>query len=204
VKILAVSDNLLPQLQDPGYLQRSYSDARLVVSCGDMPASYLDVISSVLNLPLFFVRGNHDEHYEPHRPGGDNLHMKFQSYGGFSFVGLEGSIEYNRGRVQYDETGMLARVLYLLPRLVLMRSVRGYGVDVLVTHSPPRGIHDIPGDRAHRGFRAFRLLMLLAHPRFLIHGHVDTWDNRKTTETQYCRTRVININPVRLLSIERE
>lgn len=98
---------------------------------------------------------------------------------------------------------MFLHVLRLMPRLLWMRSLRGYGVDVLVTHSPPHGIHDLPDDRAHRGFRSFRYLMRVARPRFLIHGHVDTWDNRKATETVYAGTRVININPQRLLSVEQ-
>jgi Icc-related predicted phosphoesterase len=190
-------------MQDSGYLRRTFADARLLISCGDMPPSYLDLIGSVLNIPLFFVRGNHDERYEPHQPGGDNLHHCIQHYGGFSFAGLEGSQRYNRGPVQYSDGEMRLFVLSMLPRLTLRRLLRGYGVDMFIAHAPPRGIHDLPDDHAHRGFQAFLLLMRWARPRYLIHGHVDTWDSRKPTETVFGSTTVININPVRLLTLEK-
>jgi Icc-related predicted phosphoesterase len=202
VKILAVSDNIVPQMQDVGYLRRSFSDIDLVVSCGDMSPSYLDFIVSALNVPLFFVRGNHDENYAPGMPGGDNLHRCIRRRGELIFVGLEGSINYNFGSIQYTEFSMFKMILPLLPRLLLMRLVRGYGVDVLVTHSPPKGIHDAD-DRAHRGFRSFRYLMRWTRPRYLIHGHVDTWDSRKPSQTVYGKTTVININPYKLLTIDR-
>jgi uncharacterized protein len=202
LKLLAVSDVVLPQMQDVGFVRRTYPEANLLVSCGDMPVHYLDIVTSALNVPLFYVRGNHDESYESHGPGGDNLHLRIMNFRGYSFAGLEGSINYNQGRVQYTEGQMLSNVLYLMPRFLVMRSMRGYGLDVMVTHSPPKGIHDIPDDRAHRGFRAFLYLIQWACPRYLIHGHVDTWDNRKTTETLYGKTRVININPNKYLTLE--
>jgi Icc-related predicted phosphoesterase len=203
MKILAVSDTVLPQMQDPVYLHRMFSDAKLLISCGDMLPCYLDFISSALNLPLFFVRGNHDTCYAPYEPGGDNLHMRILTFGGYSFAGLEGSVQYNRGPVQYTEGQMFTNVLGLLPRLLLMRSQRGYSVDVLVAHSPPKGIHDIPEDYAHRGFRSFRYLMHWARPRYLIHGHVDTWDTRKPRETVFAKTTVININPHKVLTLNK-
>jgi len=201
VKILAVSDVELPQLLNAELLRRTYSDVDLLVSCGDMRASYLDFIGSVLNLPLFFVRGNHDSRPELPDPGGDNLHLRIKRFGGFSFAGLEGSIRYNKGAVQFTEGEMLVNVLRLLPRMLVMRSQQGYGVDVMVAHSPPRDIHDIPDDFAHRGFQAFRYLINWGRPRFFLHGHVDTWDSRRTRETVFCQTRVLNINPYMVLNI---
>jgi uncharacterized protein len=72
-----------------------------------------------------------------------------------------------------------------------------------MAHSPPLHIHDLE-DRAHRGFRSFRYLMAWACPRWFLHGHVDTWDNRKPTETMYHKTKVINVNPYKLLTLEQE
>lgn len=201
MKILAVSDVELPQMSDPDYLRREYADVELIVSCGDMPIHYLDLIQSVLNLPLFFVRGNHDTEYAPPNPGGDDLHRRFVRYKGILFAGLEGSMIYNRGAVQYNETEMFYMVLRMMPRMLFNRARHGSGVDVMVVHSPPRGIHDIPDDRAHRGFRSFLWLMRWARPQYLIHGHVDTWDRRKTWETRYAQTQVININPVMVLDV---
>jgi Icc-related predicted phosphoesterase len=204
VKILAVSDVELPQMHNAEYLSSRYADVELLVSCGDMPCHYLDFIGSVLTLPLFFVRGNHDTNYVPPDPGGDNMHLRFKTYRGYTFAGLEGSILYSRtGAVQYTETEMLVRVLRMMPRFLLRRARCGFGVDVMITHSPPRGVHDIPDDYAHRGFRSFLYLIRWARPKYLIHGHVDTWDNRRTWRTMVDGTAVININPCTVLDLSQ-
>jgi Icc-related predicted phosphoesterase len=202
VEVLAVSDNEVPQMRSAEFLCDTYANVELLISCGDMRVDYLEFISTILCVPLFFVRGNHDTRYVPASPGGDDMHMKIKRYHGYVFAGLEGSINYNNGAVQYTESEMLMSVLRLMPRLILRRARRHYGVDVMITHSPPKGVHDIPDDYAHRGFRSFRYLMRWGRPRYLIHGHVDTWDNRKPRRTQYHGTTVLNINPYMLLTLE--
>lgn len=199
MKILAVSDQRLPEMQRQDYLRRTFGDVGFIVSCGDMEASYLEFITSALNRPLFFVRGNHDEHYAPGKPGGEDLHANFQIYRGIAMVGLEGSMYYNGKNVQYSEIQMQLNALKILPRMLVHQRNHGHGADYLVTHSPPKGIHDRNHDLAHQGFRAFLWLMRLARPRYLIHGHIDIWDSRDIIETQYLDTRIININPKRLL-----
>ena len=67
------------------------------------------------------------------RPGGDDLPAD-RDFRGYSFLGLEGSINYNRA-ASYTDTEMFVKVLRLLPRLLVLRSVRGYSVDVVVAHS---------------------------------------------------------------------
>ena len=88
-----------------------------------------------------------------------------------------------------------------MPRLLLRRSLRGLGVHVMVTHSPPTGIHDIPTDYAHRGFGSLLFLIAVGRPEYLIHGHVDTWDNRKTRKSVFRGTTVLNINPVMVVDL---
>ncbi|MEP7287307.1 MAG: metallophosphoesterase [Chloroflexota bacterium] len=202
MKILAVSDNVLPQIEDQNNLRRTYGDAEMVISCGDMPMPYLDLIISTLNVPLYFVRGNHDHQYTEGQPGGDNLDGHVKRFKGLTFAGLEGSPRYNDEAVQYSESQMFLKVLAFAPRLLLRRLRLGYGLDVMVTHAPPRDIHDLP-DQTHRGFRSLRLLMNWYRPRYLIHGHVDVWDNRRPTRTRFMETEVININPVKMLTIEK-
>jgi Icc-related predicted phosphoesterase len=201
VKILAVSDVELPQMQNAEHLRDTYSDVDMLISCGDMSAHYLDFIGSVLCRPMYYVRGNHDTRYNPPEPGGINLHLTVKLFNGFSFAGLEGSIRYNDGAIQYTEGDMLINVLRLMPRLMLRLARKGYGVNVLVAHSPPKGIHDVPEDYAHRGFRSFCLLMRWARPQYLIHGHVDTWDRRKPRETVFFHTTVLNINPYMVVEL---
>jgi Icc-related predicted phosphoesterase len=191
----------MPQLESASNLRRRYSDVDLIVSCGDMPAAYLDYISSVLGKPLLYVRGNHDEMYSVEPPGGIDLHNNYFEYKGISFIGLEGSVQYNNGPIQYTQQEMRMKVLQLAPRLRYNRWRRGYGVDVFVTHSPPKGIHDAD-DLPHQGFDAFLDFLSWYRPRYMIHGHVHTWDRRKVVDTQYKHTRILNINPYYLLTIE--
>ncbi len=202
VKLLFVSDTEMPQLENAANLRRRYHDVDAVVSCGDMSSAYLDFITTILGKPLLYVRGNHDEQYEERPPGGIDLHMNFLEFRGLTFVGLEGCIRYNKGTIQYTQSEMHQLVMRLAPRLRLRRMRKGHGVDVFVTHSPARGIHDIEDDYPHRGFDAFLNFMDWYRPRYMMHGHVHTWDRRTATETQYKDTLVMNINPYIVLDIE--
>jgi len=201
MKILTISDNVLRQLENAENLKRQYGDAEMLISCGDMPPHYLDFIATTLNLPLFFVRGNHDIQYEENPPGGDDLNLKVRRFKGLVFAGLEGCIRYNREPIQYTEDQMFFMVIRLWQQVWFHRLRHGFGLDVLVTHSPPRGIHDMT-DRAHLGFRSLRLALNLFKPRYMIHGHVDTHDSRRPTRTTLGETDIININPVKVLTIE--
>lgn len=201
MKILALSDIELPQMQNLAYLRRTYEEVDLVISCGDLPAAYLDYVTSALNRPLFYVRGNHDENYRLRLPGGDDLHMRIVRYKGLTFAGLEGSRRYNRGKIQYTEFEMANLVLRLGTGMLLRRLFKGHGVDVMITHAPPRHIHDRE-DRPHMGFRAFRTLIRWFRPRYFLHGHVDIYDRREETWTDFLGTQVVNVDPVRLLEIE--
>jgi uncharacterized protein len=201
VKVLCVSDTVMPQLESAANLRRRYSDIELVISCGDLPPVYLEFIVSVLNVPLFYVRGNHDEVYSVEPPGGEDLHQRIVTYQGLTFSGLEGSMDYNRGAIQYTEAQMLRMVLRMGPRLRYHRWRSGFGVDVFVTHSPPRGIHDMP-DLPHTGFKAMLNYLKWYRPRYMVHGHVHTYDRRKTTRTQCYDTCIMNINPITVLEID--
>ncbi len=200
MKILCLSDTVMPQMESAANLRRRYNDIELVVSCGDMPAVYLEFIVSVLNVPLFYVRGNHDERYNESPPGGEDLHRRVVRYKGLTFAGLEGSMRYNTGKIQYTDREMTRMVLSMGKRLLPRRLAHGHGVDVLITHSPPFGIHD-RDDLPHTGFKGLRYFMAWYRPRYLLHGHVHTYDRRDTIRTQFHDTCVMNINPVKVLDI---
>ena len=201
MKILLVSDIVVPQLESAANLRRHYSDVEAIISCGDLPAAYLEFITSILNVPLLYVRGNHDIRYESKPPGGIDLHRSLFTYKGVAFIGLEGCINYNDDPVKYSEFQMSRMVLEMAARMSYRRWRYGRGVDVLVTHAPAFGIHD-GKDLPHTGFKAFLRFMNWYRPRYMVHGHVHTWDRRKTTRTQYGETCVLNINPYTILEIE--
>lgn len=203
MKILCVSDTVQQQLENSAHLRRRYHDVELIISCGDMPSGYLEFITSVLNVPLFYVRGNHDEAYNERPPGGEDLHLKFRSYRGVSLYGIEGSIRYNTGAVQYTQTEMLNMVISAWFPLLLRRLSKRRGVDIFVAHSPAFGIHD-QADLPHTGIKAFLRFMRWYRPRYMVHGHVHTYDRRVQVKTQYKDTCIMNINPVTILEIEPE
>lgn len=203
VKFLCVSDTVMPQMESATNLRRRYHDVDAVISCGDMPPVYLEFITSVLSVPLLYVRGNHDERYDSEPPGGVNLHRKFVEFKGLTIAGLEGSIRYNRGKIQYTEYEMLSMVYRMTSHAVIQRLFFGKKIDILVTHSPPLGIHD-DKDAAHRGFKSLLRFLDWNQPRYMLHGHVHTYDRRKTTETKYNQTCIMNINPVTVLEVNTD
>ncbi|HEX6291604.1 MAG TPA: metallophosphoesterase [Herpetosiphonaceae bacterium] len=204
-----MSDEVVPLIYHPAARQR-FHDVDLVLGCGDLPPSYLDYIVSVLDVPCFYVPGNHDGEpeytdygktlFKP--PGGVNIDGRVVRHDGLALAGLGGSIWYNGGKHQYTQSMMTARVYALVPRILWYRRSNGYGMDILITHSPPAGIHDATG--AHVGFKALRWLIERFPPRYHIHGHVHrNYRMSAAFETQVGSTIVINTAGYRVLTIER-
>lgn len=200
MKILALSDQVVEQVYSPAVRDR-YPQVDLILGCGDLPAYYLEYVESQFNVPLLYVPGNHDpDNYRV--PGGQDIDGRVTQIKNVVVTGLGGSRRYKSdGRHQYSETQMYLRLLPMLPRLLLRRWRRGHGTDILLTHAPPRGIHDA-NDLAHSGFNAFQRLIHAVRPRLLLHGHVHLWSNTQTRETTLDGTRILNVFPVRLIELE--
>ena len=180
----------------------------VIVSCGDLPPYYLDYLVSKLDVPLYAVHGNHDP--VPPLEGSDGFrHCGAQWLGGkgvrtpegLLVAGFDGSLRYNRGAYQSSQVEMRAAVHSLVPWLMMNRLRYGRFLDVLVTHAPPKGIHDEP-DRCHTGFDAFNWLIRTFKPRYHLHGHIHLYDRRSETRTRVCETDVINVYPYRELEVE--
>lgn len=206
MKILAVSDEVVPSVYSRSICDR-FRDVDLVVSCGDLPYSYLEYIHTMLNVPCLYVHGNHDrpEHMAGGRritkPGGwINLHRRSVRTKGLLVAGLQGSIRYKPGSpYQYSDAQMRLHVRALAPRLLLNRVRYGRYLDILVTHSPPQGIHD-GEDFAHRGFGALLYFIERFRPRYLLHGHKHI--HRSTPHaTSHIDTEVINVHPYRVIDV---
>ena len=58
MRILAICDHVEPILYSGGIVDR-IGDVDLILSCGDLPAYYIEYIVSMLNRPCYFVFGNH-------------------------------------------------------------------------------------------------------------------------------------------------
>ena len=200
MRILAVSDEVVGVLESPA-VREHFGRVDIVLGCGDLPASYLEYLVTQLNVPLLYVPGNHDPD-EFSVPGGQCIDGRVITCLTLRFAGLGGSPRYkSEGRHQYTEAEMDWRAGWLLPRLLPGRIGKGRGMDVLVTHSPPRGIHE-GTDHVHRGFRALRSLARFARPRLMVHGHTHILGNLQARETLLDGTRIVNVFPYQLLELE--
>ena len=206
-KILALSDRIVDKIYSTGVRER-FSDVDLLLSCGDLPYSYLEYVVTMLSVPAFYVHGNHDrpeyvgENGLLEEPGGwTNIDGRVVQVGSLLIAGLEGSPRYQpRGKYQYTETEFRQKVLRLVPWLLVNRAFHGRYLDILITHAPPRGIHD-GDDLTHRGFAALRWLLDRFPPRYLLHGHKHVY-RPQATRTRYRGTVVVNVYPATVLDVE--
>lgn len=200
MKILAISDRIDPLIYGD-FCRERFKDVECIISCGDLPEHYLDFIVTNLNVPLFFVHGNHDPSGgKKILAGGINLDERVITYKGIIIAGLEGSYWYNGGIHQYTEREMYFKYLRLLPALWWCKIHHKRFLDILVTHAPPQGVHE-GSDIAHRGFSTFTHIIKKHQPRYHIHGHVHLYDRNQSREDQFFNTRVINCYNYRIVEI---
>ena len=167
MKILVVADvesKALWDYYDPERLE----GVELIISCGDVKASYLEFLVTMTNCPLLYVKGNHDGRYEKNPPEGCIcIEDRIYNYRGLRILGLGGSFRYRPDSVNmFTEKEMASRIKKRRLELFLKK-----GFDILVTHAPAEGYGDLE-DLPHRGFTCFNSLMEKYHPKYMIHGHV--------------------------------
>lgn len=194
MKILALSD-----IESPNFYEKfditPYKGVEGVISCGDVMPELLTYIATMLNVPVFYVYGNHDEIYEKRPPEGcENIDGRILEFKGKKILGLGGSIKYSEGKFQYTEEEMEWRIRRLFFRL-------RKGVDIVVAHSPPFGIHE-GDDLAHKGFKAFLKLIEKYQPQYFLHGHTHmnyVYNSKRFAELG--KTKIINCSGIILLDL---
>lgn len=207
MKILAISDEVSQSLYNESIVDR-FGDVGMVIGCGDLPYYYLEYITTVLKVPLYYVPGNHDPRYHPQErsslaAGCENIDGRVVRAYELTLAGLGGSIRYKpTGDNQYTQIEMRRKMNRLALHLLWQRWIRGRSLDIFVAHAPPFGIHD-DTDPAHTGFYAFLNLIRWFQPRYFLHGHTMVYKpNVVSPITAVGRTQVINVYPYRLLDIE--
>jgi uncharacterized protein len=205
MKILAVSDKMVDWIYSPK-IRSTLTDIDLVIGCGDLPIEYLEFIISSLDVPVYYVQGNHSL---PERNldwsinisrGSTNIHGKVLRYKGITFTGVEGSLQYNNGIYQYSQFDMWRMVFDLVPRLLMNKAKYGRFLNILITHAPAWGIHD-QADLPHQGIKAFRWLISRFQPDYHLHGHIHIYRPDVETESFFGRTRVINAYGYKLIEL---
>lgn len=199
MNILSVSD-VESSLIYSADIARRFHDVDLAISCGDLSYFYLEYIISTLDIPLYFVRGNHAKEIE-HGYGGTrkspwggiNLHKKVlrERSSGLLLAGVQGCIRYNEGGYQYTQEQMWLQVMRLVPGFLLNKIRYGRYVDIFVSHASPWGIHD-QSDRAHQGVKAFLWLVKAFQPTYHLHGHIHLYYPGTTRETKLGKTTILN------------
>lgn len=205
MRVMAVSDRVLDQLYCSD-VRLKYPDIDLIIGCGDLPFYYLEFLVSALDSSLVYVLGNHDGGPQytadgkvlTRAQGGTNVHRRIVQVNGLLIGGLEGSMRYrSNAPLMYSEGEMVWNVMTMIPQLIWNRQRFGRAIDILVTHSPPFGIHDGP-DLAHTGFKIFRSLMKWFRPNYLLHGHMHVYRSDVPRVTDFYQTKVINVYPYRV------
>lgn len=210
VEILAVSDEVDQRIYSSSVKERM-GDVAFVVSCGDVPATYIEFLCDALNRPVYYVLGNHAEEltragergHPRHPEGAIDLGGKIITDPGTGLIlaGLPGSIRYSADEpVQFTEWQMRWKILKMAPKLLWNRFRRGRALDILVTHSPPRQVNDLD-DPAHRGFIAMRRFLKWFRPAYQLHGHIHLYDRSKAFQTRFLDTEVINVYPYQRLDL---
>ena len=197
LKVLSVSDRIDSQLLEKDTYEE-YKDVDLILSCGDLPYYHIENLFQLYEVPVLYVRGNHDPRVEYGKSGplygprgAIDLHNRVVVLNDLIFAGFEGSLPYKEGPFLYSQGEMWSFVLGMVPRLLWKKMIFGRYVDVILTHTPPWGIHD-QDDNVHGGFKAFRWLIKVFKPTYFFHGHIHIYDQEQVVETVLGQTKVIN------------
>jgi len=185
MQILSVSDYVDNNLLEQKDFLPSHPD--LILACGDLPPEYLTNLRSFYEVPLLYVEGNHDIRHTTSPPVGcTNIHGRIVLEQGLHIMGMSGSRWYNGGIHQYHEKEMKKNIRRMWFQLLQHKT------DIIITHSPPRLIHD-QEDPCHKGFRSFRNLIAKKKPAWFIHGHIHKIFKEPAERiSTFFETRVVN------------
>jgi hypothetical protein len=207
IPILAVTDEADPRVHSETVRER-LGHVAFVVSCGDLPVSYMEFLADALNRPVYYVHGNHANRCPGQtdcKPtGAIDLSGKViqDPATGLILAGFPGSPRYVDGEPgQYSEWEMGLMAKKMTPRLCLNRLREGRALDLLVTHTPPRDVND-RRDPAHRGFETYRGFLERWRPPYHIHGHIHLYDRTQPWKQHFADTEVMNVFPYRVLELE--
>jgi len=176
VRLLAVSDEAERALEFEAN-RAALGPIDGVIGCGDLEPDYLAFLADAFCVPLLYVRGNHDRGAN-WRAGSPNLpHVlgaRVERLAGLAVAGLSwpgsGSGE-GQGDGDVDRRAIRDEASAWRQAIGMYLRARGQKPLILVSHVPPRGLGDTPGDHYHRGFAAYHWLCRRLKPRLWLHGH---------------------------------
>lgn len=149
----------------------------IIITLGDIDNMLLKHIEYNFKIGFKYgVLGNHDyidklEHYSI-----KDLHLRILKVGDFSISGFRGSNRYKAGS---------AYMFTQKESIELLKKIEK--ADMIVCHSPPKGIHDRK-DLAHQGLKGIFKYIKKNKPKYCIHGHV-----HHSQVSQYKKTKIISV-----------
>lgn len=174
MRVLVIAD-VEERLLYGGFKKERVEGVDLIIACGDLKPGYLDFLITMVNVPMVFVFGNHDDALVNNPPmGAISIEGDVFKFKGYNIAGLGGCMRYNkRGINMYTEKEMKHRV----NKLLFKAFFKG-GIDLFVTHAPVKDYGDLP-DLPHHGYDCFNKILNRFHPKYMFHGHVHANYSRK-------------------------
>lgn len=195
LRALIVSDQESKFIWD--HFDRSrFEGIDVIISCGDLKASYLSFLTTMVGAPLLYVPGNHDGDYLRRPPEGcEDLTQQMVTIKGVRFIGFGGANSMAPKPFHYTEKDVSRQVVRRIPEIC-----NHGGFDVLVTHTPAEGVGD-GGSNFHRGFRGYLALLHQYQPCYHLHGHQHPSYPGYKKEQHYRGTHIINAYGYRVLEL---
>ena len=194
-KILCVSDIDILSNMNIESMKNKFKDVDFIISAGDVSNRYIDFLVSTLDKDLIYVNGNHIYHTDHPITFAKNIDGKFLKFKGLRILGLDGCKVYSFKEHQYTEFSMTCKIFKNIFHLLR-------GVDVVVTHASPKGIHD-KKERVHEGFKIYNKVIKWFKPKLWIHGHVHLHNYLELQETRVEQTKIVNVFGYKVLEVER-
>lgn len=201
MKILLVADQESKFIWDHFDASR-FADIEFILSCGDLKSEYLSFLVTMINKPLYYVHGNHDTEYRTKPPEGcESIDGRLISIQGLRILGLGGCMKYggdprtSAPPYQYTEKEMAGRI-----RKLGFRIARSKGFDLLLTHSPAKGVCD-GEDLCHTGFSSLLTLLERWRPAHMVHGHMHMGFGRGKRFVMHQQTKVVDAFEYHILEI---
>ena len=163
------------------YNENHLDDIEFILSAGDLALTYLQTVKSNLKVPLYFVKGNHDE-FKLKLFNNEFIEWRCFEYKGIRIAGI-GCKNHNKIISEDNMKKMLIR---------LYRKIKkNNGVDIVISHYPPRGLGD-GADETHKGYQSIREFIETVKPKYFIYGHNHLNYGRNDRIMQFEDTQLIN------------
>lgn len=161
IRVLALADRrTYPPLRE--ILAEHSQEIDLIVTLGDLDYHDLHALDQYRHIPAIGVYGNHCAGSYMPLLGIINAHHSLVTMLGAQFVGMEGSPRYKKGPFQYSQEQAAGHI------------EQWPHVDVVLSHTPPYGVHDDSDDEekpSHHGWHALRSYIDEHKPKYVLHGH---------------------------------